>query len=92
MPSFNFTANAMPADLVEFDTLDNTMTVMQTYIRGPWTENHDETLAKVYKIVRFLDNVPRHNEYQFWRLVSQRMCRLGIHRDPESCKERASAK
>ena len=83
-----FTAKIIPKDLVEYDTLEIKMRVIPTFKKGPWDYYELENLVKVYNIVRFVEAVHVHDEHVFWEKVSIRLYRLGIYRDPETCKNK----
>ena len=87
VPEHLIAVKAIPNDLVEYDTYAKKMTIIKVYQSGPWSDNDHETLAKLYDLMRFKEEVFRHDEFSFWKTLSQRMYRLGIGRDPESCKE-----
>ena len=73
---------------MEYDSIEQKMRVIPTFKKGPWDIYELENLVKVYNIVRFMEPVTAHNEFVFWKNVSDRLYRLGIYRDPESCKEK----
>ena len=78
----------IPKDLVEYDTLELKMRVILTFKTGRWDTYKLETLVKVYNIVRFVEEVHAHDEWGFWKQVSQRLYKLGIYQDPDTCKEK----
>ena len=86
----SFSAKVIPKDLVEYDTLEIKMRVIPSFKKGPWDHYELENYVKVYNIVRFMEEVYFHNEVIFWNRISQRLYRLGIYRDADSCKQKVN--